>query len=433
MNVRIAPSIQACIFIALWTHLSSAAPTQFILFNIPHASEPAAFATIHRDFPASPHAKTRAGLAEIFSYLNQPRAQTIAQLKQFLRQSQTTSVPIVIQLDGENWWGARPDLWNFWDADRPGYSPANRNNVEWSSWSPDDAIKIAWRNWGQQIRVLPPPNLMSPAYRCACHQEMRVLIPLILNWQNALPANQKFLLVGIKLGWESSIGANAWYYPNGNALLNHPPAADPTTGPAFDNPPARGVAEIGYAAVKTAGLRATGQITEADLAEIVRRHLDDLCQLASELGVPREKLFTHVVGWKKNELLYQSGLNRFSCPGWSFYRHAGDPEKDQGVRLALQHSDAPYCAAVEWLYQGPRQTQPWRRALAATLALPRCRYLCIYNWQDVRTSSDIMRAIHDVINQSINPMMRIPTIPYAAWSLQRPRYLDPSHHFPSTA
>ncbi len=371
-----------------------AEPQQFIVLNGVPSS---AFGQVRREFTNSPGARVAVGAAAIFSYFAQPRAQTAADLQQFLRRSQETGLPVVIQLDGESWWGARPDLWNWWDPAAPGYSAANRANVEWTGWSPDDAIKIAWRNWGRQLRVLPPPNLMSPRYRAACHAEMAALIPLVLDWWKALPADQRHLFIGLKVGWESSIGVNAWYYPNGNSLLTQPERLDPSTGLRADQPPARGVVQIGYAAVKTAGLRREGAITEADLAEVARRHLEDLAREAQWLGVPRERLFTHTAGWKEGELLYQAAVNRFSCPGWSFYRHADAPEKDLGVQSALQHSDAPYWAAVEWLYQGPRQREPWRRALAATLGQPRCRYLCIYNWSGIRNRREILDAIRDIV------------------------------------
>ncbi len=385
-------------FLSLCGSLSvRAEPAQFVLFNISGPSNSGALEQIRQEFKASGDGPVRVGAGAIFSYLRQPRAQTVAAVKQFLRRAQKTDTPVVVQLDGENWWDGRPDLWNWWGATQPGYSPANRMNVEWTGWSPDEAIKIAWRNWGRQIRVPPPPNLMSAAYRRACHEEMRVLIPLVLDWWRALPPDQKHLLVGIKLGWESSIGANAWYYPDGNARLDQPAANDPISGLDAANPPARGVTQIGYAAVKTAGLRNAGEITEADLAEVVRRHLEDLCRLAAELGVPREKLFTHVAGWKENELLYQSGLNQFSCPGWSFYRHAAEPLADAGVQTALSKTDAPFWAAVEWLYQGPREIGPWQRALTATLSSSRCRYVCIYNWEGVCDSSNILQAVRNVV------------------------------------
>ncbi len=367
------------------------------MLNLSGGVSATVFDQIRREFTNSPAARVQVGVAAIFSYFAQPRAKIAADLRQFLRLSRETGLPVVVQLDGENWWGGRPDLWNWWNPAAPGYSPANRANVEWSGWSPDDAIKIAWRNWGRQLRVLPPPNLMSPRYRAACHTEMAALVPIVLDWWKALPADQRRLFIGLKVGRESSIGVNAWYYPHGNALLDQPAERDPTSGLRADEPPARGVVQIGYAAVKTAGLRGQGAITEADLAEVARRHLADLSQEARRLGVPRDHLFTHGAGWKEGELLYQAAVNRFSCPGWSFYRHADAPEKDIGVQAASKHSDAPFWAAVEWLYQGPRRREPWRHALAATLDQPRCRYLCIYNWEGIRSSPEILDAIRDAL------------------------------------
>jgi hypothetical protein len=230
---------------------------------------------------------------------------------------------------------------------------------------------------------------------------MALLIPVVLDWWRALPPAKQDLFVGLKVGWESSIGVNAWYYPDGNALLARPSSDDPTSGLKAGEPPARGVAQIGYAAVRTAGLRDSGNLTEADLAEVVRRHLDDLCREAARLGVPREKLFTHVAGWKENELLYQTAVNPFSCPGWSFYQHAADPRQDAGVQGALKRSDAPWWAATEWLFQGPRETGPWRQALQNTLADRRCRYVCLYNWEDIRESAPVLEAIRQTVAASV--------------------------------
>jgi hypothetical protein len=374
-----------------------AEPEQFILFNLSTGVNAEAFARLNLEFPEQPGATIRVGLAAIFSYFGQPRSKTVENLRRFLRLALETGTPVLVQLDGENWWGGRADLWNWWDPAAPGYSPSNRENVEWSGWSADDAIRIAWRNWGRQIRVLPSPNLMSARYREASHQEMAALIPVVLDWWQGLPLEKRWLFVGIKVGWESSVGVNAWYYPGGNDLLDRPSTEDPTSGIRPSEVPARGVAQIGYAAVKTAGIRSEGQITESDLAEVVRRHLEDLCRVAAQLGVPREKLFTHGAGWKDDELLYQSPVNRFSCPGWSFYQYAADPGKDAGVQTALARSDAPHWAAVEWLYQGKNSTPSWRLAIQNTLAQPRCRFLCIYNWEEVREQSEAMEAVRESV------------------------------------
>lgn len=390
-----------CVFSSL-----SAASTQYILVNRapgagwnqnkPDSFQRADFEAIKSALGDEKTHGVRGGISFIFSYFNGEPETIKKSLRRFLQLAAETDTPVLIVLDGENWWEARPDLWNWWDKSRPGYNPTNRFNVEWTGWTPDDALKIAWRNWGRQIRVLPPPNLMSKRYRLECHKMQAQLIPLILDWAKALPPEKRDLFVGLKLGWESSIGVNSFYYPNGNQLWDKSPKDDPQSGTKADILPSRGVQTIGYAAVKTTKIRTHGALTEADQAEVVRLHLHDLCHQAAKLGVPREKLFTHAGGWKEDELLYQAALNPYSCPGWSFYQHAQNPREDSGVQKALAKTNGPAWAAVEWLFLGPRETQPWKNALQNTLADPRCRFVCIYNWESIKSSSPVLEAIQQV-------------------------------------
>lgn len=231
----------ACAMGAMLFTMNSQAADQYILVNVTGGWKPdEVFTSVAREFKASPTNRVRVGIGAIFSYLNKPREKTIEDLRHFLRLSQEHDVPVVVQFDGENWWGARPELWNWWDQSKPGYNPANRENVEWTGWQSTNAIKISWRNWGRQIRVLPAPNLMSPQYRDACHKEMNVLVPIVLKWWRGLPRARRDLLVGIKVGHETSIGVNSWYYPNGNSLLDKPEKDDPTTGLDHSHLPDRG-------------------------------------------------------------------------------------------------------------------------------------------------------------------------------------------------
>jgi hypothetical protein len=150
---------------------SGAEPEQFIVLNgVPLAD----LDEVSHEFSNSPGARVQVGVAAIFSYLGQPRAKTASDLREFLHRSQQAGLPVVVQLDGENWWGARPDSWNWWGPAAPGYSESNRENVEWTGWSPDDAIKIAWRNWGRQLRVRPPPNLVSASIG---HRDVLLVTP----------------------------------------------------------------------------------------------------------------------------------------------------------------------------------------------------------------------------------------------------------------
>jgi hypothetical protein len=59
------------------------------------------------------------GAAAIFSYFRAPHEEVAGRLKRFLQLAAKHEIPIVVQLDGEQWWSNRPDLWNWWDPDRP--------------------------------------------------------------------------------------------------------------------------------------------------------------------------------------------------------------------------------------------------------------------------------------------------------------------------
>lgn len=234
-------------------------PLQYIIVNGIDPT-PESFDEVASVFGKTTDRKTTIGVGFILSYFQMSPEAAAERLKKYLSLSVQFDLPVIVQLDGEQWWGNRPDLWNWWDDKKPGYNPENRKNVEWTAWTPDSAVKIGWRNWGRQLRVLPMPNLMSPSYRDACHIELGKLIPIVIEWWNSLPKEKKYLLVGIKMGWESAIGVNNWYYPNGNYLLNQPEINDPSYGLKNDSLPGRGVTAIGYASVSKLGLANSGQL-----------------------------------------------------------------------------------------------------------------------------------------------------------------------------
>ena len=386
--------------------LVNRAPGQGMYQGVPETLGRKQFEEVLAKFPNRPEARIRTGLSYVFSCFRTPPATTVAALQVFLKAAEQTDTPVLVQIDTEHWWDARPDLWNWWDPAKPGYDPANRENVEWTGWSPDDAIKIAWRNWGRQIRVLPPPNLASTRYTAACREEIRRLVPVVMDWHARLPQNKKHLLVGIKLGHETSIGVNAYHFPSGNDLLEKPRSEDPVRPLNTEDVLARGVAQIGYAALKSSGIRSEGVPTESELRDVAQRYLQMLCQEAAQAGVPRELLFAHGAGWKEGELIYDVPVNPYACPGWSFYSHAADPRKDAGVQRNLAKSDAPYWAATEWLLQGYQDTAAWRSALTNTLSDPRCRYVCIFNWESIRASENAQKAITELVDASIQTNRR---------------------------
>jgi hypothetical protein len=379
------------------------APIQYVLFNRapgqgmyqgrPESLGSGQFEEVLARFPNVPVARLQTGVSYVFSPLRTPPETTVAALKTFLEAAQQTAIPVLVQIDLEHWWEARPDLWNWWNPSKAGYDPANRGNVEWTGWSPDEAINIAWRNWGRQIRLLPPPYLASPRYTAACREEIQRLVPAVLDWHARLPADQKHLLVGVKLGHETSIGVNAFHFPGGNALIDESSDHELVGRLDHHDPVSRGMATLGHAALVASGIRTNGVPTEAELRDVAQRYLAMLCREAAACGMPRDRLFAHGVGWKDGELLYDVAVNAYACPAWSFYQHAADPGKDAGVQRNLARSDAPYWAATEWLLLGTQDRTVWRQALANTLADSRCRYVCIFNWESIRASDSVLDSI----------------------------------------
>jgi hypothetical protein len=165
---------------------------------------------------------------------------------------------------------------------------------------------------------------------------------------------------------------------------------------------ARGMAQIGHAALTTSGIRTNGAPTETELRDVAKLYLEMLCREAARAGLPREQLFAHGAGWKKDELIYDVPVNSYACPAWSFYNHAADPRKDTGVQRNLAKSDAPYWAATEWLLQGALETDTWRNALDNTLSDSRCRYVCIFNWESIRASESALKSITTLVNRTIS-------------------------------
>lgn len=323
------------------------------------------------------------GVAFSFSILNSPPGVITEGITNLLAASLATGVPVMITLDGQNWWNEHPELWNWWDPESPGYNPQNVYNVEWTSWSPAQAVKVGWRNWGVQIRVAPAPNLASPQFLEANTNALKQILPVVVNWYNGLPADKKYLFAGLKLGWEASIGYNAYFYPDGNRFFEQWPNIDihdPTTGLDHSKGLSGGLLQLGYAAVRTSGIKNSGEITRDDIGKVTQNYLALLSKTAVEMGMPREMVFTHQGGacppWD-NQLPFWPALNEWSCPGWSFYW--GAPAEAGNLNEEMQRAGVTRWSAAEWWWTGTTG-QEWADHFARTLEFRDCRNICIYNW-----------------------------------------------------
>ncbi|GEM_PF-976317 len=369
--------------------------------------------------PQSPTIKLGIGL--IIPYLESPcnnapcNGKDEQTIQKVLKIALDKNTPVLIKLDGFSWWETRSDLWNWWDQTLPGYNPDNVQNVEWTSWDASlSGTKIAWRNWGQQIRTKPHPNLASPVYVAEKQKKLKQLLPMILTWYNQLPVDKKYLLAGVVLDNELSIGVNFYYYPNGNDYITRPPEQDrftyldPQGGLSF------GYQLLGYAAVKTLGIKTTGNLTESDLNTVIKYHADMLSQTAKEVGFPKDKIYIHGIGniAKQNPKLFSFAniITQDTTPGWSLYEYAQNPADAPGLSDALNINPSQSWAAVEWLPLRATTVQQWQQALENTLNFRDNKLLAIYNWEGISTDQNALQAIRNVLGISTT-LIPSPTIP----------------------
>ena len=99
-----------------------AGTTQYIVFNRApgqgmYQGEPEtlgrkAFDEVLAQFPNAPGKRVQTAATHIFSVFRTPPETTVKALRVFLDAAEQTSTPVVVQIDTEHWWDARPDLWN---------------------------------------------------------------------------------------------------------------------------------------------------------------------------------------------------------------------------------------------------------------------------------------------------------------------------------
>ncbi|MEI8045589.1 MAG: hypothetical protein WCL11_29545, partial [Verrucomicrobiota bacterium] len=204
-----------------WFFLGSSsvgATDKYLLLNY-GSSDPSAAPVMNYvadKFGAANQASTlKVGVSCLYYPGGNGSASELALLRSDLARAESLGVPILVQVDTENW--LPPSLLNWYDNSLPGYDPAKKTDVEWYGWDDSTAVKLAWRNWGSPMRVGPAPNFLSPNFQAYEKGIYDQFLPVVLEWYNNLPAAKKWLFVGWKCGWESTINDNYRFFADGNS------------------------------------------------------------------------------------------------------------------------------------------------------------------------------------------------------------------------
>jgi uncharacterized repeat protein (TIGR02543 family) len=356
---------------------------------------------------ASAASDLKVGVAVIYSPGNTTSStpdtqvrQTLALLTNDLAVAKRLNIPILIQVDTENWLPTA--LLNWYDPAKPGYNTNKTADVEWTGWSPTNAVKLCWRNWGTQLRVGPQPNLLGSNFQAWEKYIYTNFIPPVLQWYGSLSATQKWLFVGWKCGWETSLNGQYYYYSNGNSYYSQPAANDPTSGPKQT---------MGYNAAQTAGFKTNGVLDFSGASandydinmKIIGTHLSYLGSLACSNGIPREKVFLHSIAEGVDRYNTDKLLNPFANPGATAYPGgSGGALKYNASFMRMLRTGQALCGATGYGYGEMNlfttNYAPWFDWFTNALhGDPGCVFQALYNYDSMRGKPNVEQAMLDAL------------------------------------
>jgi len=352
------------------------------------------------------NAHRRLGVSYTFNYNTYTPEKINLSIKKMMELSEEYDMPIVIHLDGVNWW-LNTSLWNWFNPNSSNFSPANMDNVERFDWGtgPETAVKVGWRNWvdasvpQHQVRVpAPQPNLASEAFRALNANKLERILPTIAAWYNNLPSDKKYLLGGVVLGAEVSPYWGNFYYPNGNnhwewVWSDQNSIREKDMSHGFVYGPVQNAIPLGYAAAQTLAKRGVniqtqGQITAETIGIIVNDYLEYLIAVSTKHIAPN-KLITHAFFGPNHPL--EAGISKVAgvMPGWTTF-----PQFLQEIKVGEQspHRGMPW-AAVEF----PVGVAVTADILEMIFNHGHCRQINIKHWEDMKANPAYLNAIRTTL------------------------------------
>ncbi|MHB1461861.1 MAG: hypothetical protein ACYC1M_11315 [Armatimonadota bacterium] len=264
------------------------------------------------------------------------------------------NVAVMLHFDFHVAWQSRPDLWNWYDPTKPGYNPANKQNVEWYGWD-GPASKVRYLNWGVTERMPPPMCFTSKQIRKEWTRLIRdVITPTLKQEIAALKREGKVrLFAGVLVGSEPMFDN----YTKPDAEMVKMMVADGT-------PKGR----LGYRSLMNRGYSKTNppkNMTEA-LGSITQETVAFWCMLFADAGIPTAKLYPHVAP----QLLEQetgapisAAFNMWSRPGWSTYPVGVLDDGFEPLYRELKKHGNPRWAGVESNAWYPGASVDWETYL----------------------------------------------------------------------
>lgn len=333
----------------------------------------------------------------------------VVKVRRIFEITREENIPVFLPLNGFQWWDELPELYNWWDSDGTktdqrfftrqenpadfkqrfikGYDPNNKYNVEWQDWQ--SPMELNWRNWGGGgFRLAPPPNIVGIkqnsrglSYRIVQRRRFESIVREIVNQVQSLEADGKTeLFAGISIGTEVSLNASA------------------TPKDEFEPYGYRAMQDLLEREQASASTIASDVLTQHYLRQkAVQEYLADLSWLAVMLGMPTQRIYTHV--WSEAEMgesrfvdYAAAAYNPYSRPGISLYGFATKPLALPVWQKALSKAGWPAWGAVELSL--PKTDGDSDLAATNILATqlenrPHAQVAVLYNWDEHNNSTNL--------------------------------------------
>lgn len=186
-----------------------------------------------------------------------------------------------------------------------------------------------WYNWGQWRTTKAFPNFMSESFRelMRTNIEEGILKPLTYRYAKLLEQGKGYLYAGMAIGWETNIPTVKQNITSSNL---------PKCSLTGDTMKTWELSQYGYAALYTLGYddellaaeaRKEGmtvmRYTQELLYGVIQNYSEFLSKLFYDTGIPRRKIFTHIVASSSVEEANTSAppiwtaVNPYATPGFT--------------------------------------------------------------------------------------------------------------------
>jgi hypothetical protein len=262
---------------------------------------------------------------------------------------------VMLHFDFHLAWKRRPDLWNWFDPNKPGYNPNNQVNVEWHGWN-GPPNKVHYLNHGVLERM--PPNMCLTSQRTRAEVTRivsKVIGPVLRDEIAKLKAQgRQILFAGVLVGSEPGIDDYSKPDPDVAKMMKE------------DGTP---LGPLGYRALLDRGHRADQPPRDfhGALAQIVQETVAFWCKQFVDAGIPTQKLYPHVAAGLPLDVMnapLSTAFNKYSRPGWTTYAVGVLGENFKPLYDELRKRGNPVWAGVEANAGMPGGVVDWETYLA---------------------------------------------------------------------